>query len=178
MIPLRFHWRLVQRGEGAGASPQRVAEEAALPALAEQIAFCRAAEESGIDSLLVDFNLGKPDPMMLALPLARATRQLKLMVAHRPGLMSPALFVQQVNTFSVLAGGRITLNLVAGHSPAEQRAYGDGLDHDERYGRMDELLAVCRAFWAREGPVGFQGSCYRVEEGRLNTPFADRDGGR
>lgn len=172
-MPLRFHWRLVQRGEGAGgASPQRVAAEAALPAVEEQTAFCRAAEESGIDSVLVDINLGKPDPMVLALPLARATRRLKFMVAHRPGLMSPALFVQQVNTFSVLTGGRITLNMVAGHSPAEQRAYGDGLGHDERYDRMDELLAICRGFWAREGPVDFQGAHYRVEEGRLNTPFA------
>lgn len=158
-MSLGFHWRLAQGREACG------------PALDEQIEQCRAAEELGLDSLLVDFNLGKPDPMVLALPLALATRRIKLMVAHRPGLMSPALFVQQVNTFSALTGGRILLNLVAGHSPAEQRAYGDPLGHDERFRRMDEFLTVCRRFWAREGPVSFGGEHYRVEEGRLNTPF-------
>ena len=162
-MALGFHWRLAQGGD------------AAVPALDEQIEQCRAAEEAGLDSLLVDFNLGKPDPMVLALPLTLATRRLKLMVAHRPGVMSPALFVQQVNTFSALTGGRILLNLVAGHSPAEQRAYGDPLGHDERFRRMDEFLTVCRRFWACEGPVSFEGEHYRVEEGRLNTPFVSPD---
>jgi alkanesulfonate monooxygenase len=171
LMPLRFHWRLLQRGESGGGSVERVAPEAALPALAEQTAFCREAEESGIDSVLVDVNLGKPDPLLLALPLALATRRLKFLVAHRPGVMSPALFVQQVNTFAVLTGGRITLNIVAGHSPAEQRSYGDGLAHDERYRRMDEFLAICRRLWAGEGPVSFAGDHYRIEEGKLNTPF-------
>jgi len=170
-MAVRFHWRLIQRGEDGGGSEQRVAAAAALPAVEEQADFCRLAEESGIDSVLVDINLGKPDPMALALPLARATRKLKFMVAHRPGLMSPALFVQQVNTFSVLAGGRITLNIVAGHSPAEQRAYGDGLDHDQRYRRMDEFLGICQQLWARQGPVSLEGAYYRIEDGRVNTPF-------
>ncbi|HEV2853848.1 MAG TPA: LLM class flavin-dependent oxidoreductase [Thermoanaerobaculia bacterium] len=173
-MPLRFHWRLIQRGGAAAGRGERVAADAALPALDEQAEFCRAAEEHGIDSVLVDINAGKPDPMVFALPLARATRKLKFLVAHRPGLMSPALFVQQVNTFSALSGGRILLNVVAGHSPAEQRAYGDWLDHDERYRRMDEYLDVCRRFWGGS-PVSFQGSYYRVEEGRLNTPFVSSE---
>jgi alkanesulfonate monooxygenase len=186
-VGVKFHWRLVQRGESdtppfgpAGAigaiGEKRVAEEAALPAVEEQAEFCRQAEDAGIDSVLVDINLGKPDPMALALPLALATRKLRFMVAHRPGLMAPLLFVQQVNTFSVLTGGRITLNMVAGHSPAEQRAYGDGLGHDERYRRMDEFLAICRRLWDRDGPVSFDGAHYRIQEARVNTPFVSPDG--
>jgi alkanesulfonate monooxygenase len=80
--------------------------------------------------------------------------------------------VQQVNTFAVLTGGRISLNVVAGHTPQEQRAYGDFLSHDERYERMDEYLAVCHAFWDREAPVSFRGTYLTIEDGKLNTPFA------
>jgi alkanesulfonate monooxygenase len=172
-MPLRFHWRLVQAGEEEGASPgpDRVALPAALPDLAAQTHFCRRAEESGIDSLLVDFNFGKPEPLALALALALETSTLRFLVAHRPGLMSPTLFVQQINTFAAFAGGRISLNIVAGHSPREQRFYGDFLAHDERYARMDEFLAICHALWDRDGPETFQGEHYRIEDARLNLPF-------
>jgi alkanesulfonate monooxygenase len=87
--------------------------------------------------------------------------------------MSPTLFVQQVNTFAVLTGGRISLNVVAGHTPQEQRAFGDFLSHDERYERMDEYLEVCHAFWDRGAPVSFHGRYLTIEDGRLNTPFVD-----
>lgn len=169
---IRFHWRLIQGGDLSGkVSIGRLSSAAALPDLAGQLGFCRDAEHCGIDSVLVDLSSGKPDPMVLAMCLAAETTRLKFMVAHRPGLMSPALFVQQVNTFSTLAAGRITLNLVAGHSPAEQLIYGDALAHDDRYARMEEYLSICRLFWMNEGPVNFLGRFYRIEDARIKTPF-------
>ena len=142
-----------------------------LPDLDAQARFCRDAEEAGIDSLLVDVGFAKPDPMLLAVALARRTDRVTFMVACRPGLMSPTLFVQQVNTVSALAGGRIGLNVVAGHSAEEMASYGASLDHDARYERMDEFLAVCRAFWESDGPVEFSGRHYSIRGGRLQTPF-------
>jgi alkanesulfonate monooxygenase len=166
---------MLQRGgtQGGAVGTRRVASEAALPELESQVEFCRQAERCGVESVLVDFNYGKPEPMVLSLVLARATERLKLkmMVAHRPGLMSPTLFVQQVNTFSTLTNGRISLNMVAGHSPEEQRFYGDHQDHDGRYARMDEFLTICRNFWNGPVPVNFHGRFFTIEEGRLNTPF-------
>jgi alkanesulfonate monooxygenase len=150
---------------------ERVAPDAALPDLDAQVQFCRSAVRCGIESLLVDMNYGKPEPLILSLALALAADRIRFMVAGRPGLMSPTLFVQQVNTYSALTGGRISLNVVAGHSPHEQKYYGDHLDHDARYARLEEWLSVCRAFWGREGPVDYSGQFYRIEAGRLNTPF-------
>jgi alkanesulfonate monooxygenase len=149
--------------------------ETALPDLEAQTAFCRAAEESGIDSLLTDINFAKPDPMLLGAALALSTERMKFMIAARSGLLSPTLFVQQVNTFSALTRGRISLNIVAGHSPDEQRYYGDFLLHDERYARTDEFLAVCHSFWERNGEVDFEGRYFKVESGRLNTPFVSSE---
>jgi alkanesulfonate monooxygenase len=100
-------------------------------------------------------------------------------VAYRSGLIAPASFVQQINTLSTLLGGRVSLNVVAGHSPAEQRSYGDFLGHDERYARTDEFLDVCHRFWRTGGgPVEFAGRYYRVEGGRLNMPFVSEVGRR
>ena len=49
------------------------------------------------------------------------TKRVTLMVTCRSGLLSPTLFVQQVNTLSALTNGRGSINMVAGHTPSEQR---------------------------------------------------------
>lgn len=170
--PLRFHWRLPYAGE---TSALAMADQSSAPVIGMpdpelQAGFCRYAEESGIDSLLVDFGFAKPDPMLLAAVLGRATKKIKFILAYRSGLFSPTMFVQQINTLSALIQGRLLLNIVAGYSPEEQRAYGDFLSHDERYERTEEFLAVCRAFW-RDSEVNYSGKHYRVEKGSLKTPF-------
>ncbi len=100
---------------------------------------------------------------------------IKFIVAYRSGLMSPVTFVQQLNSLSSLIRGRFSLNIVAGHSPDEQRSYGDFLDHDRRYERTDEFLAVCHAFWRGEKDIDFEGRHYRIQKGNLNAPFISDD---
>src|SRR6202008_3561092 len=125
--------------------------------------FANHAEEAGIESLLLSFSRYEPDTLMIACALGRATRTLKFIVAYRSGLMQPTTFVQQLNTLSGLIQGRVAVNIVAGSSPAEQRGYGDFLEHDERYARAEEFLAICHAFWGGQEEVDFQGSYFRVE---------------
>jgi alkanesulfonate monooxygenase len=137
--------------------------------------FARRAEEAGIESVLVALNRYEPDPLMISCALGQATKQLKFIAAYRSGLMQPTVFVQQVNTLSGLIQGRVDLNIVAGSSSLEQRGYGDFLSHDERYARAEEFLAVCNAFWRGDGEVDFDGKYYRVERGKLNTPFLAPD---
>ncbi len=174
---LRFHWRLPQGGERPGASRafQASLAETGLPDLDAQVQFCRIAEEVGIDSLLIDFGWSKPDPILLAAALGMRTERIKFIIAHRSGLTCPTSFVQQINTLSTLINGRFSLNIVAGHSPREQRGYGDLLAHDERYERTEEFLAVCHAYWRNEGDVNFSGKYYSIENGKLNTPFISSD---
>jgi alkanesulfonate monooxygenase len=172
-MSLRFHWRLLLGGETSGESRATMygKVETGLPDLEAQVDFCRAAEQSGIDSLLIDFGASKPDSILLATVLGLATEKIKFIVAYRSGLLSPASFVQQLNTLSTFINGRFSLNIVAGYSSQEQQCYGDFLSHDERYERTDEFLAICHAFWKNDADVDFEGKYYRVEGGRLNTPF-------
>ena len=170
---LKFHWRLLQGGETIGVTRATGASQRAtgLPDLERQIEFCRQAEKSGIAGLLTDIGAAKPDPILLSAVLGRATERIEFIVAYRSGLTLPTTFVQQLNTLSALVNGRISLNIVAGHSPVEQRYYGDHLSHQERYARTEEFLAVCHAFWKNDGPVNICGKYYHIEEGKLNTPF-------
>jgi alkanesulfonate monooxygenase len=137
--------------------------------------FARQAEDAGIESVLVALNSYEPDPLIVSCALGQATKQLKFMVAYRSGLMQPTSFVQQVNTLSALVQGRVDLNIVAGSSTREQHSYGDFLEHDERYARAGEFLAVCNAFWRANGEVDFAGKHYQVERGKLHTPFVAPD---
>src|SRR5215470_2581130 len=174
-MALRFHWRLLMGGETDG--PTRTAaynlQQTGLPDLDRQTDFCRAAEQSGIDGLLTDVGAAKPDSILLAAALGMATQNVGLIIAFRSAFSSPTVFVQQLNTLSTLIPDRFSLNIVAGHSPDEQRYYGDFLDHDERYARTDEFLTVCRAFW-EGGEVNFSGKYYSIENGRLSTPYLSK----
>ncbi|MBE9069030.1 LLM class flavin-dependent oxidoreductase [Leptolyngbya cf. ectocarpi LEGE 11479] len=137
--------------------------------------FARQAEDVGIESVLLSFGNYEPDTLMIACALGLATQKLKFIVAYRLGLMQPTTFVQQVNSISTLIEGRIALNIIAGSSPSEQRGYGDFLDHDQRYARAKEFLAICHAFWQRNVAVNVKGNFYDIEDGKLNTPFLAPD---
>jgi len=148
---------------------------AARPEMAGWLHFARRAEEAGIDSVLIALNRWEPDPLIISCALGQATKQLRFIAAYRSGLMQPTTFVQQVNTLAGLIQGRVDLNIVAGSSTAEQHGYGDFLAHDDRYARAEEFLAVCNAFWRADGEIDFEGKFYRVEGGKLHTPFLAPD---
>lgn len=167
---LRFHWSMSSAGEKWRGAKAR-ATQSGVPDLNAHLEFCRTAEDCHIESLLTAVGFHRPDPIPLAAALGVLTTKIKFMVACRSGLISPTSFVQQVNTISVLTRGRVSLNIVGGHTPEEQRYYGDFLDHDDRYQRTDEFLTICRSLWNGEREVSFRGKYFHIEKAKLNTPF-------
>jgi alkanesulfonate monooxygenase len=185
-MSLRFHWMMPKGGEVAMKTAQETnrvlttkdQSPAAIPDMDGWTRFARAAEEAGIESVLLSFSRYEPDTIVVATAVGMATTKLKSIVAYRSGLMGPATFVQQINTVSALTGGRVALNIVAGSSTAEQRGYGDFLEHDDRYARAEEFLSICRTFWSNNGngkTVTFDGRYYRLEGGRISTPYLAPD---
>jgi alkanesulfonate monooxygenase len=174
---LRFHWSMSSAGVAFKGAMARAAQPG-VPDLDAYLDYCRCAEASGIDSLLTAIGFHRPDPLVLATALGVRTESINFMLAIRSGIASPTLVVQQINTLSTILGGRLHLNIVAGHTPGEQRGYGDFLDHDQRYARTGEFLSVCRELWANTGPVDFEGRYYRVEQAGINTPWCSPHGTR
>jgi alkanesulfonate monooxygenase len=169
---LRFHWSLPGsgvknrlRGAHARAGVDPLAD---LPA---QQDFCVRAEDAGIDSILLPIGFQRPDPITLAGVFGTGTKRVTFMVAARSGIVSPTYFVQQINTVSAVTGGRVSINVVLGHTSSELRYYGDFLDHDERYRRTDEFWTICDALWREEFPVDFSGEFLTVEGARVNDHF-------
>ncbi|MFC5827310.1 LLM class flavin-dependent oxidoreductase [Nonomuraea insulae] len=168
--PLRFHWSVPgSRTDVRGATAR--AGTSALPDAGLHVEFAQRAEEAGMDSVLVPIGHYRADPVTMAAVMGAETSQVRFMLAARPGIVSPTYFVQQVNTLALLTGGRVSINSVAGHSPAEQRFYGDTLSHDERYRRAEEFWTICHALWATEEPVDFDGDYYRLRGALPGVPF-------
>lgn len=168
---LRFHWSLSSVGDEMRRA-QRQAAMSGAPDLDTHVDFSREAEQCGIESLLVAFSFARPDPFCWSAALGSHTERIKFMTAIRSGISVPTYFVQQVNTLSVMTGGRVCINIVAGRVPSEHRFYGDFLSHDQRYERTDEFWQICHALWRNDRPVDFAGKHYRVENAQINTPFA------
>jgi alkanesulfonate monooxygenase len=171
---LRFHWSLSAVGDAKRRGQAQEKMSGAFD-LATHTEFCRAAERCGIESLLMAFGFTRPDPFTWSAALGSRTEKINFLTAIRSGISAPTLFVQQVNTLSVVTGGRVYINIVAGRAPGEHRYYGDFLSHDERYERTDEFWQICHALWRDDGPVDFTGRHYRVEGARINTPFLSEE---
>jgi alkanesulfonate monooxygenase len=169
---LRFHWSLPSSGvtnKLRGAHDRTTINPMAdLPA---QQDFCVRAEAAGLDSILLPIGFQRPDPITLAGVFGAATKGLTFMVAARSGIVSPTYFVQQINTVAAVSGGRVSINVVLGHTSSELRYYGDFLDHDERYRRTDEFWTICEQLWRKEFPVDFSGEFLTVEGARINNHF-------
>ena len=110
-----------------------------------------AADTLGYDGVLLPTGRSCEDAWVTASSLIGATKQLKFLVAIRPGLSTPGLSVRMAATFDRLSNGRLLINVVTGGDQAELE--GDGLfaDHEARYEITDEFLRVWRASLAGEG---------------------------
>ena len=110
-----------------------------------------AADTQGYDGVLIPTGRSCEDAWVVASSLIGATRDLKFLVAIRPGLSTPGLAVRMAATFDRLSKGRLLINVVTGGDEAELK--GDGLfaDHAERYELSSEFLKIWRATLAGEG---------------------------
>ena len=104
------------------------------------------------------------DAWSTAAALAAVTERLELMVAVRPTFHHPARLAKQAANIDRIANGRLALNVVSSWWKDEARRYGAHFDdHDDRYARTREWLAILDAAW-REPAVTFRGAYYSVEE--------------
>jgi alkanesulfonate monooxygenase len=110
-----------------------------------------AADTLGYDGVLLPTGRSCEDAWVAASSLIGETKQLKFLVAIRPGLSTPGLAVRMAATFDRLSKGRLLINVVTGGDQAELEADGLHANHAERYEISDEFLRIWRASLAGEG---------------------------
>jgi F420-dependent oxidoreductase-like protein len=141
----------------------------------------RAAEEAEFDAISVPDHVhqnrvggGPASPMFEAYTvlgaLALATASARLFSLVSPvTLRAPGLLAKAVTTLDVISGGRAVLGVGAGWDVAEHEAYGiDFPGLGERFDRLDEELAICRAMFGTE-PASFSGRFYALRDA-YNSP--------
>jgi alkanesulfonate monooxygenase len=170
-----FLWYLPTHGDGRdlanGAFHDRKRGGAFRPPgldYLKQVAL--AAEGGGFLGALIPTGSYCEDAWAVAAAVAQHATRLKPLVAFRPGFVLPAVAAQTAASLQRLTGNRLLLNVVTGGSAAEQRSFGDFLDHDARYERTDEFLTVVRGVWSNKA-FDFEGKYYRVQGGGLVQPL-------
>jgi FMNH2-dependent dimethyl sulfone monooxygenase len=100
------------------------------------------------------------DAWSTAAALAAVTERLELMVAVRPSFHPPAILAKQAANIDRISNGRVSLNVVSAWWKDEARRYGASFDeHDDRYARTKEWLAVVDGAW-RERRFSHSGKFY------------------
>lgn len=139
----------------------RNVEDEGMPATWEYcLRVARRAEALGFSTTLVaELNLndikGPAEPVLeawsTAAALAATTERLEIMAAIRPGFRNPAVVAKMAANIDRIARGRFTLNVVSAWWAEEARQYGmQFVEHDERYARTDEFLAILKGMWTQE----------------------------
>ncbi len=124
----------------------------------------RAHEDAGFDRVLVGYGAVGPEGWAVASSVLHHTEHLKVLVAHRPGFVQPALLARKAATLDHLTGGgRIAIHFITGGDEADQRREGDFVPHDARYRRTGEVMSLVRRMWEEDSPFDYEGEFFRYE---------------
>ncbi|MES2103813.1 MAG: FMNH2-dependent alkanesulfonate monooxygenase [Pseudomonadota bacterium] len=147
-MSLKVFWFIPTHGDSRYLGTSRGARQINYDYL-KQVAV--AADTQGYDGVLLPTGRSCEDAWVVASSLIGATKNLKFLVAIRPGLSSPGLSLRMASTFDRLSNGRLLVNVVTGGDQGELEADGVFADHTERYEITDEFLRVWRAALSGEG---------------------------
>jgi alkanesulfonate monooxygenase len=159
-------WFIPTHGDGRYLGTTIAGRATSFPYL-RQIA--QAVDDLGYTGALLPTGRSCEDAWVVASTLMSLTKQMRFLVAIRPGLMSPGVAARMAATFDRLSGGRLLINVVTGGDPVELAGDGVHLSHDDRYKLTDEFLTVWRKIAASE-TVDFKGDYLDIQNGKLLFP--------
>ena len=161
-----IHWFLPTHGDGRYLGSSIGGRQVDLSYL-EQVA--EASDKLGYYGVLLPTGRSCEDSWVIASAVAPRTKNLRFIVAVRPGLLSPAVAARMTATLDRITDGRLIINVVTGGDPVENKGDGIFLPHDERYLVTKEFLDVYKQLLAGER-VDYEGRHIRIEDGRLLFP--------
>lgn len=127
-------------------------------------AISQAHDDGGFDRVLIGYGAVAPEGWAVASAVLNCTKELKVLVAQRPGFIQPVVLARMAATLDQLTGGgRIAIHFITGGDEADQHREGDFVPHDTRYRRTREMMAIARRLWDEDSPFDFEGEFYRYE---------------
>ena len=129
----------------------------------------QAVDHLGYTGALLPTGRSCEDAWIAASSLISVTKQMKFLVAIRPGIASPGLAARMAATFDRMSNGRLLVNVVTGGDPVELAGDGVHLSHDDRYDLTDEFLTVWRAVLGGE-TIDFDGLYIQIKGCKVLFP--------
>ncbi|MGM9483992.1 FMNH2-dependent alkanesulfonate monooxygenase [Roseateles sp. NT4] len=167
---MKIFWFIPTHGDSrylGSSRGARVADHAYF----KQIAI--AADSLGYEGVLLPTGRSCEDSWIVAASLIDATKNLKFLVALRPGLVAPSQSARMAATLDRLSGGRLLVNLVTGGDPDELAGDGQFLGHAERYEQSAEFIRIWRELLTRSHtgePLDLDGEHLSVKGGKVLYP--------
>jgi alkanesulfonate monooxygenase len=163
---MKVLWFLPTHGEGRYLGTAK-GGRAVTPEYLQQLA--HAVDSLGYTGALLPTGRSCEDAWITAASLIAVTKQMKFLVAIRPGIASPGMAARMAATFDRMSKGRLLINVVTGGDPVELAGDGLHLSHDQRYDLTDEFLTVWREIMRGE-VVDFEGRYLNIKGGKLLFP--------
>lgn len=167
---MQLLWFIPTHGDGRYLGTATGGRAVSFPYL-RQIA--QAVDDLGYTGALLPTGRSCEDAWIVASTLVSLTRQMRFLVAIRPGLVSAGVAARMAATFDRLSGGRLLINVVTGGDPVELAGDGLHLDHDQRYELTDEFLTAWRAIASGE-LANLKGEYIHIEDGKLLFPTVQK----
>jgi F420-dependent oxidoreductase-like protein len=117
-------------------------------------------EKVGLDIVWVAEAYGFDAPSMMGY-LAAKTEQVQIGAAILPIYSrTPTLIAMTAAGIDALSGGRCVLGLGASGPQVIEGFHG--VPYDRPLTRTREIIEICRAVWAREAPLAYDGAAYQI----------------
>lgn len=169
--PLEFGWFVPTAGDATClVDPEK--QIAPSPEMMERVV--EAAEAAGFEYLLVPVQTACWEAWITGAFLAARSSRIRMLIAARPGYITPFLTAKMVTTLDQLTRGRVCVNLIAGQSDAETESEGVRWAKEDRYEMMEEEVRLLKALWTATGRVDFEGRFHTLANALLMPrPFQD-----
>lgn len=162
--PIEFGWFLPTAGDATSLGDPD-AQVAPSPEMMERVV--TAAEAAGFEYLLVPVQTACWEAWVTGAVMVGRSSSIRMLVAARPGYITPFLLAKMITTFDQLSRGRICVNLIAGQSEAETLSEGITLGKEDRYEVMEEEVRILKALWTTAGRVNFEGRFHSLSDSLL-----------
>lgn len=133
----------------------------------------RRAESHGFTGLLVFYDHMILDPWTVAGLVLQQSSTLVPLVAVQPYALPPFTAAKTIASLASLYRRRIDLNIVTGAAPEELDQVRDRLEHDQRYARATEYVALLRRLLSSDEPVTWDGEHYRFRNLQTNSTLPE-----
>jgi alkanesulfonate monooxygenase SsuD/methylene tetrahydromethanopterin reductase-like flavin-dependent oxidoreductase (luciferase family) len=82
--------------------------------------------------------------------MSRVTSHVGFGLTYASTFMHPFYVARLLNSLDHITNGRIAFNVISSQRRSDYENYGydELIDHGERYDRMEEFIAVCKARWS------------------------------